>query len=91
MGYGLMLGLDTVESVAHVIQVALTPVFLLSGMKVATAISDQMVPIMRHTPSIAISPSGAGAEELCEFKSASISLSAFDDVSSIPSCALNGA
>ena len=26
-----MLGLDTVESVAHVIQVALTPVFLLSG------------------------------------------------------------
>ena len=31
MGYGLMLGLDTVESVAHVIQVALTPVFLLSG------------------------------------------------------------
>jgi hypothetical protein len=69
MGYGLMLGLDTVESVAHVIQVALTPVFLLSGMKVATAISDQMVPIMRHTPSIAISPSGveeerAGVNEL---------------------------
>jgi cytochrome c biogenesis protein CcdA len=31
MGYRLMLGLDTVESVAHVIQVALTPVFLLSG------------------------------------------------------------
>ena len=31
MGYGLMLGRDTVESVAHVIQVALTPVFLLSG------------------------------------------------------------
>jgi cytochrome c biogenesis protein CcdA len=31
MGYGLMLGLDTVESVAHVIQVALTSVFLLSG------------------------------------------------------------
>jgi Protein of unknown function (DUF2721) len=31
MGYTLMLGLDTVESVAHVIQVALTPVFLLSG------------------------------------------------------------
>jgi cytochrome c biogenesis protein CcdA len=30
-GYRLMLGLDTVESVAHVIQVALTPVFLLSG------------------------------------------------------------
>jgi cytochrome c biogenesis protein CcdA len=30
MGYR-MLGLDTVESVAHVIQVALTPVFLLSG------------------------------------------------------------
>ena len=30
-GYSLMLGLDTVESVAHVIQVALTPVFLLSG------------------------------------------------------------
>jgi hypothetical protein len=26
-----MLGIDTVESVAHVIQVALTPVFLLSG------------------------------------------------------------
>jgi hypothetical protein len=26
-----MLGLDTVESVAHVIRVALTPVFLLSG------------------------------------------------------------
>ena len=26
-----MLGLDTVESVAHVIQIALTPVFLLSG------------------------------------------------------------
>jgi hypothetical protein len=26
-----MLGLDTVDSVAHVIQVALTPVFLLSG------------------------------------------------------------
>jgi cytochrome c biogenesis protein CcdA len=31
MGDRLMLGLDTVESVAHVIQVALTPVFLLSG------------------------------------------------------------
>jgi Protein of unknown function (DUF2721) len=31
MGYGLMLGPDTVESVARVIQVALTPVFLLSG------------------------------------------------------------
>lgn len=31
MGYILMFGLDTVESVAHVIQVALTPVFLLSG------------------------------------------------------------
>jgi hypothetical protein len=31
MGYTLMFGLDTVESVAHVIQVALTPVFLLSG------------------------------------------------------------
>ena len=31
MGYRLMFGLDTVESVAHVIQVALTPVFLLSG------------------------------------------------------------
>jgi hypothetical protein len=31
MRYRLMLGLDTVESVAHVIQVALTPVFLLSG------------------------------------------------------------
>ena len=31
MGYRLMLGLDTVQSVAHVIQVALTPVFLLSG------------------------------------------------------------
>ena len=26
-----MLGLDSVDSVAHVIQVALTPVFLLSG------------------------------------------------------------
>jgi cytochrome c biogenesis protein CcdA len=31
MGHVLMFGLDTVESVAHVIQVALTPVFLLSG------------------------------------------------------------
>ena len=31
MGYGLMLGPDAVESVARVIQVALTPVFLLSG------------------------------------------------------------
>jgi cytochrome c biogenesis protein CcdA len=31
MGYRLMLGLDTVESVAHVIRIALTPVFLLSG------------------------------------------------------------
>src|SRR5580692_10526758 len=31
MGDKIMLGLDTVESVAHVIQVALTPVFLLSG------------------------------------------------------------
>jgi Protein of unknown function (DUF2721) len=30
-GLQIMLGLDTVESVAHVIQVALTPVFLLSG------------------------------------------------------------
>ena len=29
-----MLGLDTVESVAHVIQVALTPVFLLSRNRV---------------------------------------------------------
>src|SRR5215475_2027279 len=29
--WGNMLGLDTVDSVAHVIQVALTPVFLLSG------------------------------------------------------------
>src|SRR5580698_7330171 len=49
-----MLGLDTVDSVAHVIQVALTPVFLLSGIasllgvlatrlaRVADALADQL-------------------------------------------------
>jgi len=36
-------------------------------------------------------PVSPGAEEFCEFNSASISLSASDDVSSIPSCTLNGA
>jgi hypothetical protein len=36
-------------------------------------------------------PVSPGAEEFSEFKSVSVSLSASDDVSSIPSCALNGA
>ena len=40
-----MLGLDSVDSVAHVIQVALTPVFLLSGIASLLGVLQHASPV----------------------------------------------
>jgi hypothetical protein len=56
-----MLGLDTVESVAHVIQVALTPVFLLSGIaSLLSVLSTRLARVADHVHVLADQLEAAG-------------------------------
>jgi Protein of unknown function (DUF2721) len=49
-----MFGMDTVESVAHVIQVALTPVFLLSGIaSLLGVLSTRLAPVADRADALA--------------------------------------
>jgi cytochrome c biogenesis protein CcdA len=57
-----MLGLDTVESVAHVIQVALTPVFLLSGIaSLLGVLSTRLARVADRVDALAEQLEGDGA------------------------------
>jgi hypothetical protein len=69
MGYRLMLGLDTVESVAHVIHVALTPVFLLSGIEsLLGALSTRLARVADRVDALAEQLEADGLIDRCKLR-----------------------
>ena len=64
-----MLGLDAVESVAHVIQVALTPVFLLSGIaSLLGVLSTRLARVADRVDALADQLEAAGPVDRCQLR-----------------------